>query len=58
MIGESISIEVVRIERGKVRLAIDAPRDVPVFRSELLLRAGATPPPGGQAAGLAGDGGT
>ncbi len=35
-IGNNICITVVDIDRGKVRLGIEAPRDVPVFRSELL----------------------
>ncbi len=39
-IGENICITVVDIDRGKIRLGIEAPRDVPVFRQELLpLRA-------------------
>jgi carbon storage regulator len=35
-IGEDISITVVDIDRGKIRLGIEAPRDVPIFRQELL----------------------
>lgn len=35
-IGDNIVITVVNIERGKIRLGIDAPRDVPVYRQELL----------------------
>lgn len=35
-IGENICITVVDIDRGKIRLGIDAPRSVPVFRQELL----------------------
>jgi carbon storage regulator len=35
-IGENICITVVNIDRGKIRLGIEAPRDVPVFRQELL----------------------
>jgi carbon storage regulator len=35
-IGENIVITVVDIERGKIRLGIDAPRDIPISRSELL----------------------
>lgn len=35
-IGENICITVVDIDRGKIRLGIDAPRDVPVNRAELL----------------------
>lgn len=35
-IGENICITVVDIDRGKIRLGIEAPRSVPVFRQELL----------------------
>lgn len=35
-IGENICITVVDIDRGKVRIGIEAPREVPVFRQELL----------------------
>ena len=41
-IGENICITVVDIDRGKIRLGIDAPRNVPIYRQELLpLKAGA-----------------
>lgn len=36
MIGDNIVITVTRIERNKVRLGIELPRDVPVYRQELL----------------------
>jgi carbon storage regulator len=36
VIGENICITVVDIDRGKIRLGIEAPRDVPIFRQELL----------------------
>ena len=35
-IGENICITVVNVERGKIRLGIDAPRDIPIYRQELL----------------------
>ncbi|GIW82059.1 MAG: hypothetical protein KatS3mg105_3866 [Gemmatales bacterium] len=35
-IGDDICITVVEVERGKIRLGIDAPRDIPIFRQELL----------------------
>jgi carbon storage regulator len=39
----------VDIDRGKIRLGIEAPRDVPIYRQELLplnqqQQAGAVPP--------------
>lgn len=35
-IGENITITVVDASRGKIRLGIEAPRDVAVYRSELM----------------------
>lgn len=35
-IGDDILISVVSVEKGRVRLAIEAPRSIPVLRSELL----------------------
>ena len=35
-IGDNIFITVVDIDRGKIRLGIEAPRNVPIFRQELL----------------------
>jgi carbon storage regulator len=35
-IGDNICITIVDIDRGKVRLGIEAPRSVPVYRQELL----------------------
>ncbi len=35
-INDNICITVVDIDRGKIRLGIEAPRDVPIFRKELL----------------------
>ena len=34
-IGDHIKVTVVKLERGRVRLGIDAPKDVRVVRSEL-----------------------
>lgn len=44
-IGEGIVITVVDIDRGKIRLGIEAPRDVPIYRNELLPVAPQTPTP-------------
>ncbi|MBD5147394.1 MAG: carbon storage regulator [Oscillibacter sp.] len=41
VIGEDISITVVSVEGGRVRLAITAPQDVPILRSELVAAAAA-----------------
>lgn len=40
-IGDNICITVVDIDRGKIRLGIEAPRDVPIYRQELLPLKGA-----------------
>ncbi len=34
-IGDSIRVTILRIERGQVRIGIEAPREVPVLRDEL-----------------------
>jgi carbon storage regulator len=39
-IGDNIFITVVDIDRGKIRLGIDAPRDIPIYRQELLPLSG------------------
>lgn len=33
--GKPITVMVVSIERGKVRLGVDAPREVTIYRSEI-----------------------
>jgi carbon storage regulator len=43
-ISENICITVVDIDRGKIRLGIEAPREVPIFRQELLQNADKQPP--------------
>jgi carbon storage regulator len=50
-IGNDITIHIALIERGKVRIGIDAPETVPIHRSELHERiaAGDGPPPPDQA---------
>jgi carbon storage regulator len=35
-ISDNICITVVDIDRGKIRLGIEAPRNVPIFRQELV----------------------
>ena len=47
VINDNITLTVVAIERGKVRLGIDAPKEVPIYRQELLdaQRSGEPPEP-------------
>ena len=45
VIGEDIVITVVDIDRGKIRLGFEAPRDVPIWREELLPVAVEAPEP-------------
>jgi carbon storage regulator len=44
-IGQDIWITVIEIDRHKIRLGIEAPRETAIFREELL------PPAGGQEQG-------
>ena len=36
LIGDTIRVTIVEVRGDKVRVGIDAPRDVPVLRAELL----------------------
>lgn len=46
-IGDTITVTVVDVNRGNVRLGIEAPRAVPVYRQELLpVRPAAQPTQG------------
>ena len=38
VIGNDIVITVVDIDRGKIRLGIEAPRGIPILRQELVTR--------------------
>ena len=44
-IGEDICITVVDIDRGRVRLGLECPRNVPIYREELRPGTGFVPPP-------------
>lgn len=35
-IGENVLVTVLGVENGRVRLAIEAPTDIPILRSELI----------------------
>ena len=37
MLGDDVIVEVVEVRGGTVRLAIEAPRSLPVYREELWL---------------------
>ena len=37
MIGDDVEITVIAVQGDKVRLGINAPRDIPVFRTEIYL---------------------
>jgi len=36
VIGDDITIKIISIEKGIIKLGIDAPRDISIMRSELL----------------------
>lgn len=63
MIGDNIEVSVLSVVGEKVRLGIQAPRDVPVFRKEVFLEiqaqnveaAGASPEALDEALGALGD---
>lgn len=38
LIGDNITITVVDIDRGKIRIGIEAPRDVVILRAELASK--------------------
>ena len=35
-IGENVTVSILSVDSGQVRVAIDAPVDIPILRSELL----------------------
>ena len=37
MLGNDIEVKVLGIEDGKVKIGIDAPRDVDIFRKEIYI---------------------
>ena len=39
LIGEGIEVSILSVEAGRVRLAIQAPKDVSILRSELKIAA-------------------
>jgi carbon storage regulator len=44
VIGENIRITVVKIDRNQIRIGIEAPGDVPVFREEIAPQRMASKP--------------
>lgn len=44
-IGDNICITVVDIDRGKIRLGIEAPKEIAIYRQELVPTGEATPAP-------------
>ena len=48
MIGDDIEVSVLAIMGEKVRIGIDAPRDVPVFRKEVYVEIQAGRQAGGE----------
>jgi len=44
VIGDNIVITVVKIDRNQIRLGIEAPQNVPVFREEILVASTSSQP--------------
>jgi len=42
-IGDDIEIALIRVQRGQARLGINAPKDIPIIRKELVPKEGAAP---------------
>ena len=38
LVGDNVKITIVKTDRGNVRIGIEAPRDVPVVRTEIAGR--------------------
>ncbi len=38
VVGDNITITVVRMGNGSVRIGVEAPQDLPIMRQELMLR--------------------
>ena len=51
MLGDDVVVEVIEIRGGTVRLGIDAPRSLPIYREELWLEVKAENEAAVQAAG-------
>ncbi|MEZ5074240.1 MAG: carbon storage regulator CsrA [Solirubrobacterales bacterium] len=49
VIGGNVEITVLSVSGDKVRIGIEAPRDIDVFRSEVLEGSKTEPPPDGDA---------
>ncbi len=42
VIGDNVVITIVKIDRNQIRIGIDAPQDVPVYREEIAPNRSAT----------------
>ena len=55
MIGDEIEVSILSVSGDKVRIGIDAPRDIAVFRKEVYLAIDEGTPPPGSAEAAAGE---
>ncbi len=37
-VGESIKVHVLEVKGGQIRLGVEAPREIPVYREEIWVR--------------------
>ncbi|NQU25137.1 MAG: carbon storage regulator [Candidatus Nealsonbacteria bacterium] len=45
LIGDGISVTIVRVAQGVVRVGVEAPQDMPIIREEIKGRLAKEPPP-------------
>jgi carbon storage regulator len=57
MIGDDIEVSVLAVSRDKIRIGISAPKEVPVFRTEVWLSIKDGEVAGGNSDGASRDGG-
>jgi carbon storage regulator len=52
VIGENIVVTVVKIDRNQIRIGIEAPHDIPVYREEIAPQQRAAKSPAAEAVAL------
>ena len=47
MVGDNVTVKVLGVRSGQVKIGVDAPKDLPVHREEIFERLQAADNPGG-----------